>query len=919
MISDDAFLTRVARALQAEGADHRAVVLFPSRRARLFFLRAWTAIRGDPSAPTPRCYVWSEFVESHTPWLAAPDETLLIHLFEAYREVSGETPSFEGFSGWGRTLLNDINEIDLSLIDARRLFRTAYDWQQLKTEFSADEPSFAILEQFWQSVRHARHIRQHFLRFWQQMPHIYERFRRRLETAGTAYEGMIMRHGAENARAVFSHVPPLIAFVGFDFLTSAEQKIWHFFQKETTARFFWNIPPAYFELEKHFMTGSQRMADLMRRFPPTPIPRPPSEHPATLSVHHVPSRYYQHPALVANLRAHATAEDTAVIVPSDDLTAVLAEAWPADLPVNITAGLPLQFTPALSFLMLLRRLRSEEAPSGLMRGSLFRMLSRHPYFHYLFKKSLPEKDAGYYYPRTGLPALLQQLADEKDIAGWMAAWDALLEAAYEHTTRGTLHREALLRLIQADESLRQTAGPLSPDQHLEMMEGMLRNARLSLEGHPLQGIQVMGIYESRGLSFRRVHFLDFTEKFWPPAPPPSLIPFPLRKAFGMPYFHHRILNHYLYFFQMALGAAEVHVYVPHRAVTEELEPSRLIRLWPGNVADRQWQPAWQVKDHTPTTLSLSATPADTRRFVRLLTQAKGIAPSALNKLRKCPRLFLLSVIRQIKEPTFPLQAGMDARIFGNVLHRTLEELYRPAVGQSLRSHAADLLKRWNRIEEQIETVLHQYAADMGTIADNPYLYLMKAGVGQYVRAIIDADSRQAEDWILRGLEETVQGSLEMAPGAVLRFRGIIDRILAHPHKPLIRIEDYKTGRVEERDLRIKEPAALFEGNPADHYDVFFQQAFYGWLYARQENVPVAPHVWILRTRTKGSHPLTWANAPVQFHPGQTMFEEWEKALSGWLLPFWEAARSGQAIEFAPNPGPEKCRYCQFRVLCQAGT
>ena len=918
MTASSAFLERAARALREEGIDHRAVVLFPSKRARLFFLRQWQRL-APPGAHTPRCYVWTEFLESHTPWLTAPRETLLLSLFETYKSVSRqENLSFTHFAGWGQVLLDDIEEIDFSMADADRLFRTAYDWQQIKAEFSADEEALAVLEKFWTSVYQARHIKDHFLRFWRQMPELYGLFRRRLTEAGYAYEGMIARHTAEHAAAVFKALPPLVAFVGFDLLRPAEQAVWRFFQQHTETRFFWNIPKAYLDLERLFMTGSRRMADILQKFPPAlPSPSEAAPHP-TLTVHQVPSRAYQFHALTTHLAEHHADEATAVIVPADDMVERLVKEWPATLPVNITAGLPLPYTPAPAFLMLLRRLRAAEGPPGMITVKLLRRLRAHPYFAPLFEKTPAVDSEGYYQPHQVLPPLLQQLRAAEQAEDFHDVFQQLLETAYAAAPRGSLEREALLVMARADASIQEVLdSPAPPDEHLAILEALIQNGRLPLEGHPLEGVQVMGVYESRGLSFSRVHFLDFTEKFWPPAPPPSLIPFPIRKAFGMPYFHHRILGYYLHFFQLASGADEVHVYVPQRDLTQELEPSRLIRLWPGEVQHHAWLTDWAVKDHTPASLTLGVTPADFQQTFRMLTGPRGLAPSALNKLRNCPRRFLLSVVRKIKEPEMPAALGMDARIFGGALHHAMETLYRPAVGRPVHAHAHALLKDRKTIHAQIEQSILAHAPGMGTTKDNPYLALMAEGIKHYVHRIVEADARSEPGWHLKALEEEITGALEIHPDTPIHFRGIIDRVLIHPERGQVRIEDYKTGRVSEKDLHVNEPETLFSGKSADHYDVYFQQALYGWLYARKHALSVVPHVWVLRSQDRQAVPLKIGGGLLHFHPEDAAFGRWEEALQQWLTPFWLALHTEDPTVFDPTPSPQRCKYCPFQVLCQA--
>ena len=58
---------------------------------------------------------------------------------------------------------------------------------------------------------------------------------------------------------------------------------------------------------------------------------------------------------------------------------------------------------------------------------------------------------------------------------------------------------------------------------------------VDLAGEPLEGMQVMGLLESRGLDFDEVFVLDVNEGTLPDgAPPPSFMPLDLQRSIGLP-------------------------------------------------------------------------------------------------------------------------------------------------------------------------------------------------------------------------------------------------------------------------------------------------------------------------------------------------------------------------------------------------
>ncbi len=915
MYSD--FLGRVVDDLLRRGADHRWIVLFPSKRARLLFLHRWQAVAPARRFP-PRAYAWSEFVESRTPWVAAPTEEQLLYLFRAYTGA-GERVAFEGFAGWGRVLRSDLEELDRSLVDAERLFRAAFDWERIRNEFSADEAVYEVMERFWATVHQAQNVKAYFLHFWQVMPKVYTEFRAALQNAGRAHLGMMERYVAEDP-AHRATVDGPVAVVGFDFPSPAQHRIWRYWQDTVPVTFYWDVPSTYLRLEPLFVRRMPRLADVLRRFPSAMPPPSPSE--ARLIVHSLPSRSYQLPALFDELGKETDFDSVAVVAPSERLLTSLVRHWPARLPVNVSGGLPVSAGPAFTWIRLLQALREGEGEPGNIPYELYYRLRRHAFLRPLFVEDSSDLEGRRYVPSAALPPPLRRWREVAAPDAAAEVLDELVRAAYDATLSGTPAREAVLWLDAYLAQVRSVLGPASPDDWMEALAAMAGADALPLKGHPLEGVQVMGIYETPALTFREVHLLDMVEGEWPPRIPPSMIPYPIRRAFGMHSTQHRILAHYLHFFRLASHARRVHAYVPQQDGGEPLEPSRLLHLWEGERTTQWWRPEWKTFELRPENLELHPTSEDFRRFREILTGTKGIAPSALNQLRACPRRFLLSVVRRIPEPEYPLPRGMDARVFGTALHTTLETLMSPYLGHPLPDIADKLLQDPQHIHAVVRRQLE--AASQGThgIEADPYLRLMHEAVVRYVRVILQEDRRSAKSgsWLLHRLEQPIQGEVPLSDGAPLRLRGYIDRTVRAPDGARFRIEDYKTGRVDERQLNVADVADLFGERALERgsHEIYFQQVLYAFALGRMTGRPVRPTVWAFRTR---AHPLPLplrvGGEPVEVAPGNAVDSRFEEALRAWVEPMMEAARHEDPHLFAPRPTASKCRYCPFAVACQA--
>ncbi|MDE6711434.1 MAG: PD-(D/E)XK nuclease family protein, partial [Alistipes sp.] len=197
------FLEEVARDLHARyGAElSERTVLFPSRRARLFFTDALRRIVGHPVWEP----AWSTIDEltSEISGLETGDRLRLIaELYKVYSQFHDEP--FDKFYFWGEMLLNDFDTIDKYRIDAAQLFRNLSDIKEIEADISYLTPAQLQILSFWSSLGPEADLsqeKQRFLAIWKTLGPVYERYRARLGQLGIAYGGMVQRAAAEKIEA----------------------------------------------------------------------------------------------------------------------------------------------------------------------------------------------------------------------------------------------------------------------------------------------------------------------------------------------------------------------------------------------------------------------------------------------------------------------------------------------------------------------------------------------------------------------------------------------------------------------------------------------------------------------------------------------------------------------------------------------
>ena len=100
---------------------------------------------------------------------------------------------------------------------------------------------------------------------------------------------------------------------------------------------------------------------------------------------------------------------------------------------------------------------------------------------------------------------------------------------------------------------------LSTSTFTSLLRRHLQTIRIPYSGEPLQGLQVMGILETRNLDFKNVIILSMNDDNFPGnvTGASSFIPYNLRAAYGMPTPEHHEGVYAYYFYRLIQRAERV--------------------------------------------------------------------------------------------------------------------------------------------------------------------------------------------------------------------------------------------------------------------------------------------------------------------------------------------------------------------------
>jgi len=310
-------------------------------------------------------------------------------------------------------------------------------------------------------------------------------------------------------------------------------------------------------------------------------------------------------------------------------------------------------------------------------------------------------------------------------------------------------------------------------------------------GTPLRGLQVLGFWETRGITFDDVYLLDMNEGTIPAyRRSDTLLPFAARKALGLPTSadYERRMAYYLDV--LVRGAARVHVFFVEN---RDKERSRFVEalLWETQRkegeprADKflrtvQYRVALQSKAPAPV--------PKTPDVVEFLERFRYSA-TALDAYLACPLQFYHAHVLNLREKE-QVQDDMERKDIGTFVHAILEDYYGKFAGRPLTESDLDTAEMGRVIDRHFE---RSYGRDLAGSA-----YLMRFQIRRhledfltaYQAPILRALEAAGERLVILSLERKTQIDWEIG-GRTFRLMAKTDRTEERGSK--VFVLDYKTG------------------------------------------------------------------------------------------------------------------------------
>ena len=206
---------------------------------------------------------------------------------------------------------------------------------------------------------------------------------------------------------------------------------------------------------------------------------------------------------------------------------------------------------------------------------------------------------------------------------------------------------------------------------------------------------------------------------------------------------------------------------------------------------------------------------------------KGISPTALNKYFQCELDFYYRYVLGLYELE-EVEESISFSTFGTIVHAVLEEMFKPFIDKVV---TVEDVKKMNVLLQSLLTQKYKEEYKEGDFSSGKnYLSfkVAKKNIERFLESQINEIDKSNSDLSIVSLEENYSYELILDDGRKVKLIGNIDRV---DDLNGIRILDYKSGKVEEKELRINTEKKSF-----GDYPKAFQLMYYAFLYYKSTGI-----------------------------------------------------------------------------------
>ncbi len=875
------FLDKIAQVLLENYSENLSdvVVVLPNKRAKIFLIEA---LKKQTSSTifSPEIISIEDFVQEISGIRSVDAVELLFQFYEVYVGLTEKSnqQSFEVFANWAKTLLQDFNEIDRYLLNPDKVLKYLDDIKEIE-HWSLDKENQTEL------------IQKH-LAFWKLLPHYYHSFYAYLLNKGIGYQGMIYREAVKklsNFALELQNKP--IFFAGFNALNKAEETIIQHLIKENNAFVYWDIDQTFLNDSSHdaglFMRRFKAQWD---HFKSNPFEWIASDFSTSKKIEIIgtPKSIGQAKIVGSIVEKELSANPNgslnhvAVVLGEESLLIPVLYALPETVgALNVTMGYSTKNNPAQILIAKLFKMHVNAASRNASNYVYYYKdvvtILTHPLvepyvnardlvntihlnnYSFITHKRLFElyNNDNFFFDLLFKPWNQQTVTVLDTISTILQEIKKQLSNEIEEEKISKSFVYAVFKVIN------KLISYYSQYQHTDKLETLfsiykqvIEVAEVSFEGEPLNGLQIMGVLESRVLDFDTVIITAMNEGKFPAGKSQnSFIPYDVKKELGLPTFKEKDAIYTYHFYHLLQRAKKV--FLIYNTESEGIDAGEKSRFITQLEIEKQPNHILSHEIYSVAVPEITIEPVVIPKSEMILTRLreiaqKGFSPSALTSYVRNPIDFYFQKILNIREVE-EVEENIALNTLGTIIHEALKDLYEPFVDKFLTL-------------EDMKSCL----TIMNDVVLKQFKLVYKEGEIKKGRNLLafEVAKRNVSNFLKLEMDNIVKGDTIKILFLEQRF----ERIIEHPSLPFpikiggsvdrieerngnIRIIDYKTGKVDKGNVVLKTWKGLTEDIKNDK---IIQILAYAYLFeAEAKGKPTEAGIISFKNLKSGFLPFTF--------------------------------------------------------------
>ncbi len=834
-MSKPTFLHQLAQEVLRNYSDNLSelTIVLPNKRAKVFLLDKLKSLVSN-NVFAPEIISIEDFIQDVAGIRSIDNVELLFEFYEVYLSITDgdKQESFESFANWAKTLLQDFNEIDRYLLVPNTILKYLENIKEIE-HWSVD-------------INKQTDLIEKHLAFWKKLPDYYSSLYQYLLNKGVGYQGLIYREAVENLDHFSeNNSGKQFVFAGFNALNQAEEKIIQHLLALDNAKIYWDI-------DETLLYDSFHDAGLFQRrfksdwihYKTHPYEWIVKDFSEEKNIHVITTSKSIGQAKIAGsiIEKHidennSSLQNVALVLGEENLLLPILHSLPNSIDaLNITMGFSSKNNPAQLLVAKLFKMHSNALSRNAANYVMYYKDLLDILTHPLIEPYVNAGDLVYRINKNNYTFITHKKVEELHPEGnelfqfIFKKWDTNAVAVLENLSQILLKIKDNLSYENEEEKITNAfvysifkvinkmisyfAEHKDVDD-IKTLQAIYKQvidvAEVSFEGEPLNGLQIMGVLESRVLDFETVIITSVNEGKFPAGKSTnSFIPYDVKKEYGLPTFKEKDAIYTYHFYHLLQRAKNI--YLIYNSDSEGFDAGEKSRFITQLEVEKQPKHNFTFQHYNPDVPNIAHQPMVVPKTESIMLRLreiaeKGFSPSSLTTYIRNPIQFYFQRILRISE-TDEVEENIAANTLGTIIHGALEELYKPFIGRILTN--ADIISCFAKIDDEVLKQFKEVYKE-GEIKKGRNLLafeVAKRNVLNFLKLELES-LEQGDEVQIVALETTYERTLTDArlPFPVL-IKGNVDRIELRNGK--VRIIDYKTGKVDKNNVVLKDWNGLTE-------------------------------------------------------------------------------------------------------------